>query len=261
LEEAKALLDGKPAPRRGLATVVKVRWVPVALALVAGAAQAQFTSPQQVKFKNTYPWGFSKTAYGVYIGPYTLELQNGLSADPGKMTVDAFCVDFEARVASPWMANINNVETGDLTQTKQYARYLDVTIVRERYRAAAWLAAKMNPGNSNQWWKYHGAIWALMSQGADGSEGDAFDSDDAFWNPFARLSSLNQGYVLEKMNDAMANHGDDVSADWYVISPTSQTPSQEFIMHTNVIPEPETIILLASGLLALGAVAYFKSMV
>jgi hypothetical protein len=63
------------------------------------------------------------------------------------------------------------------------------------------------------------------------------------------------------MNDAMANHGDDVSADWYVISPTSQTPSQEFIMHTNVIPEPETIILLASGLLALGAVAYFRSMV
>jgi hypothetical protein len=34
--------------------------------------------------------------------------------------------------------------------------------------------------------------------------------------------------------------------------------SQEFLVQQSVVPEPETVILLVTGLLAIGAVAYFR---
>jgi len=235
----------------------------VALALLVGTmlpatAQAQFTSPQGVKYLGHSAWGITKTKYGVYIGPYSLELQSGLEGSPGKMTIDAFCVDFENYVAASWTANINNVNTGDLTETRFFQRYGDIAITEQRYRAAAWLAGQMNPGNSDSWWKYHGAVWAMMSTGP---APDTFNSVDKFYNPFKNsLGDWGEGQVTDLVADAVNNHGNFSATGWSVITPTGTPNSQEFITHYNVVPEPGVVILLATGLVVMGAVAYMRSL-
>jgi hypothetical protein len=42
------------------------------------------------------------------------------------------------------------------------------------------------------------------------------------------------------------------------VNATSTSGKQEFLVQQSVVPEPETVILLVTGLLALGAVAYFR---
>ncbi|MDH4044846.1 MAG: PEP-CTERM sorting domain-containing protein, partial [Gemmatimonadota bacterium] len=63
-----------------------------------------------------------------------------------------------------------------------------------------------------------------------------------------------------KLTDAFAELNADPNAvnasEWMVITDASGS-TQEFITR-NVVPEPETIILLVSGLMAIGAVAYFR---
>ncbi len=233
--------------------MARARWVfmGLALALMAGPAQAQYVSPQNVVFKGVSPWGFSQTGYGVYIGPYGLQLMG----EPGQPTVDAFCVDFENYAytgSSGWTANINNLGSGTMSQTRQWATYGNATVVQARYQAAAYLVSKMNPGNAADWWKYHGAAWYVMS-------GPTFTSTDKFYSPFmTKLTATQRAQVLALVNEALNTGYTTVNAaDWAVITPSGVPNSQEFI--TNVVPEPETILLLASGLLALGLVAYVRS--
>lgn len=233
--------------------MARARWafLGLTLALVAGTAQAQYASPQTVKFKGVSPWGFATVAYGVYVGPYALQL----AGEPGQPIIDAFCVDFENYAytgSSGWTANINNLGSGTMSETRQWATYGNASVVQARYQAAAYLVSKMNPGNAADWWKYHGAAWIVMS-------GPTLTSTDKFHSPFmTSLSAAQQAEVLALVNEALnTGYATVNAADWAVITPAGVPNSQEFV--TNVVPEPETILLLASGLLALGIAAYVRS--
>jgi hypothetical protein len=223
------------------------RWLVPALAVaLAAPVAAQYQSPQTVQFRSAN----GPHAFGTVVGPYRLQLMG----EPGQPTIDAFCVDFEHTVRSTWTANITGL-SGDLSGTRQYAIYGNQAVTRARYQAAAWLAQQMMTQPQSSWWRYHGAIWYVTS-------GPTLTSSDAFYSPFNALSSSNETAVrnlaLQALNTGYATVE---SNSWAVITPTNASysgSSQEFITR-NVVPEPASVILLGSGLLVLGLVAYRRS--
>jgi hypothetical protein len=219
---------------------------PALALLVAAPAVAQYQSPQTVRFVSAT----GPSAFGVRVGPYRLQLQG----EPGQPTIDAFCVDFEHNVRSSWTANIVGLN-GDLSSTRQYQIYGNTAVTQARYRAAAYLAQTMLTQPQSTWWRYHGAIWYIMS-------GPTLTSSDAFYSPFNALSSTNENVVRNLALYALNTGYSTVDHNgWAVITPTNygySTSSQEFITR-NVVPEPETVILLGSGLLLLGLVALRRS--
>ncbi|MDH5196843.1 MAG: PEP-CTERM sorting domain-containing protein, partial [Gemmatimonadota bacterium] len=159
---------------------------------------------------------------------------------------DIFCVDYlhHVSVNQTWNATFSNMG-GNLSATYGFARWGDATIAAERYKVAALLSTKFTMSNKTQWGSIHGAIWNLMSDGT-AMQGITTVGGNA----------ASQG----KLTDAFAELNADPNAvnasEWMVITDASGS-TQEFITR-NVVPEPETIILLVSGLMAIGAVAYFR---
>jgi hypothetical protein len=232
------------------------RWLAPALAVtVAAPVAAQYQSPQRVEFRTATPYGnVGPYRFNVYHGPYQLQLMG----EPGQPTIDAFCVDFEHTVQSSWNANIVDM-SGNLSGTRQYSLYGgNETMTRARYQAAAWLAQQMMLAPTDQWWSYHGAIWYVMS-------GPTLTSSDNFYQPFQNLSLSRRGTVRDLAMAALNTGYATVNADeWAVITPTNMSyssSSQEFITRTpgNVVPEPASVVLLGSGLLVLGFMAFRRS--
>jgi hypothetical protein len=211
----------------------------LSLALLAGAAAPAFG--QTFRFDSGTYYS-NPAAWGARVGPY----RGTLLAVPGQPTVDIFCVDYLHTVSNgqSWNATYSNMG-GSLLDTYGYARWGDVDIARERYEVAALLATKFLPGNKSEWGAIHGAIWNLMSDGTAMYGSATVGGDAASQNLLSgAFADVSQG-----------TDGIDPS-DWLIIS-DADVNRQEFITQ-NVVPEPETVILLVTGLLALGAVAYFR---
>jgi hypothetical protein len=234
----------------------------LALALLAGMTVPAAAQTQgKFKFLDGSPYDpqptltvGSRTYYtSIYRGQF-------LSGVPGNPTVDIFCVDFFHSVGTnnEWDAWFSPL-SGNLENTYGMSiRGWDQSTAAQRYRAAAWLATQFGTPDGSyseaekaNWPGLQKTMWSLMGQNAAGTSTafpSALSSD--------QQTLLNNALVNGSQADFVAQ-----SSDWTVISDVNGTATsgkQEFLTQQSVVPEPETVILLVTGLLALGAVAYFR---
>jgi len=168
----------------------------------------------------------------------------------GGTPFDVYSRYFEqALLARPGSVRLTNLAGGDLTTTYGVRfRGWDESIASERYRAAAFLATQISSARPGEARRLELAMWNLMGATDAGGAGSI------------------RGAVQEALLGANAVD----AAQWTIASDVEVAgrSTNEFLVQTmaveqaeqSVVPEPEVIILLASGLLALGAVAYFRGM-
>lgn len=212
------------------------------LLLLVGVAVALATplpAQQRLELTSASPHG-SVTGWGVYVGPYRGMLVN----EPGTPSLDMFCVDFNnaISVGQQWDANFWNL-AGDLSGTRFGAMYQ--AAARLMYRKAAWLASQMdteNLANKSEWKYIHAAMWHTMTC-ASGT-----------CAPSAAVGNADVQHWLN-MADDVQNYGTINLAEWSVVTDVSTVNGvggvQEYLTR-NVVPEPETILLLGTGLLIIG---------
>jgi hypothetical protein len=233
----------------------------LAVGLLAGmvaSAAAQTQGTFKFVSGNPYPTQPKLTVAG---NTYYTSIYRGqfLSGGPTTANVDIFCVDFfhTVSVGNEWDAWFSPL-SGSLDQTYGVRfRDWDQNLAAERYRAAAWLATQFGSPEGGYsttekagWPGLQKTIWSLMGQDVGGTSAfpDAVSAD--------QQTLLNNALANGSASDFIAQ-----TSGWTVISDvnaTSTSGRQEFLVQQSVVPEPEAVILLVTGLLALGAVAYFR---
>jgi len=208
--------------------------IAAASALLAPSARAQ---TEQLKFVDGSGVGFN----GVQVGPY----RGMLLSEPGSPTIDIYCVDYlhEITVNTVWTANESSL-AGNLSKTRlgegfgvSGISWYGADDVFTRYRKAAWLTTQFAIQNTSAWGGIHSAIWLLTTPNYSTNLPSAFVSAAAYW-----ITQANANYTTIDPNS-------------YVILTDVNTTGftngvQEYLM---VTPEPQTIVLLGSGIAVLYA--------
>ena len=232
----------------------------VASILLAGSLQAQ-TATGQVKWAGVNgAWGLfgnngTSASWAVYTSPYRAQFMipgnNPASAllppsgtDAFGPVSDIFCVDFNhASNTGTYNAMFTNLgsnafDVGRTTKNSSITKYLAAASLAEKIQRKEAPVGLLN-----------GAIWKIMS------------GQPTYW-----FDGSNWVDVTSTANDALTTGWKSVNAsNWVVVTEGTVTPSkmttfgdhQEYI--TQVTPEPATLLLLGTGLLAtLMAAAAFK---
>ncbi len=232
-----------------------------ALGLVSASLRAQTaTGTMRLSGVNSNSGCYSTSSSGsggecVYTDPYFAQFANlsthsslvpaGGGATFGP-TADVFCVDFfhnatVGQTGSVYLTNLGNLGAGWLGT---YTRSTSL----EKYLESAWLAQQIDVvgANTRAGLEISGAIWQIMSgtpfyRQAGGSwYNNYLNTGIKYWRDLAVANWT--GTSEQGVN----------ASEWVVVTPTNLSDAnstQEFI--TQVTPEPETMILLGTGLLVM----------
>jgi len=232
----------------------------IGLQPLAADAQVFNGTPFDVEFLRFVSGSGVNGTYGVQVGPYegrflgddATAVVNAGVADQIERSVSTlpfalYCVDFEHYATnSNGLVNVSMVG-GDLSNTRlgSFATYQRTAYLSSLFDGwtehQAVLASAFGGtwSQSTVWSGLHAAIW--NTTGSNPSLGSA--------------TEVARNYFLSAAND---NAGDFDTSGWYVLSeadlPLSDRGSgQEFLIRTvtTSVPEPSTILLMATGLLLL----------
>ena len=191
--------------------------------------------------------------YGSSYGPYKAWVDPSSFPNPGVLPgdnrIDVFCVDYLHRIyiGEEWNVHYTQVsdEAGINSQTMwgQYGDFSwddeflpDVFTAQVRYQQAAWLATQFTMDNTGEWRDIHTAMWHVFNHSIPT---DPWGDSEGWWTA-ARLASNYQTVNMDY---------------WHVITPDGQEGvitdnrlGQEYL--TYVTPEPATIFLMGTGLVA-----------
>jgi hypothetical protein len=204
------------------------------LASVAASADAQ-----NIQFQTQKP-NPAVTAFGYYVGPFT----GTLISDPTRPTIDLFCLDVmnQVQFGQKWTAVFTNLANGNLASTRHGAANV------LNYKKAAWLTSQYAVTSTSQWGGIQAAVWNLFNPGnPNGGTNAGNTGHEAYWlaqaNAFANSNAFNTfDYSRYTIVTDVNGIGQRVGG-------------VQGFMTTTVTPEPETYLLMGTGLLALLGVA------
>jgi hypothetical protein len=213
----------------------------LAMAPATVSAQLFAPVPQAVEYLNFVTGSGVGGTFGVQVGPYVGEF---LTTPGGTVTSPQFslyCVDYTHFAKDQW-TNTSSLATSSDGSGLSLTRLGTGTTSFARYRQAAYLSSLFDSWNTlgfgtdqkTVWSGIHAAIWSVTS-GTDVGSGSTLTIRNAL---------LTGTWAAEAA-------GYDAST-WYVLTPqnmTYSTSGQEFLVRTARVPEPSTLLLMASGLL------------
>lgn len=205
-----------------------------AAVIVLTGANVQAQSQGQIKFQPSAPTP-AVTAFGYYVGPFW----GTVVSDPTKPVIDLYCVDVLNQInwGHTWTANFTSLGGTDFSLTRQPTKVA-------QYKQAAYLASmyRSNGVTTAQWGGIQAAIWNLLNPGnPNGGTNAASTTSEAYW-----LAQASSWY-----NSAQSQSFD--FSRWTVVTQTTAAGhrqgygTQEFLT-TGITPEPETWVLMGTGL-------------
>ncbi len=224
--------------------------------LLAQPVAAQNIAPAlpdqgEVQYSYDYPGQYVKASWnGVYVGPYEGTLL-AIGADPTNAAISLYCVDF-LHYAMPGKivtASVSNIGGGDTSLARLgaggLASYKKAAFLSSLFQSYASIAGFSGLTQAQAWSGIHAAIWYFTS-------GSGPYTGDAWWGAFRSYAD----------NNYLGYGGYD---QWSVLTTKSVAnsriqDSQEFLVQTpgfptiteippTVTPEPQTYVLLFSGLI------------
>jgi hypothetical protein len=165
--------------------------------------------------------------FGYYVGP-----DNGtINGDP----VTLYSVDFANAVhlGEIWRADLTSLAGGDLSNTR-YGGIVGPPDGQQLYEEAAWLTTQY-ASNLDDYGDIQTTIWQLFDPNAPAPS-------SGYW-----LQMAEDNYTSLDLNDF------DVVTNLAPVHPTGQV--QEYIIDPPSVPEPSSLVLLLTTLLALAFVA------
>ena len=215
--------------------------------LLSGAA-SQALAQEKFKFMSG-PYAGLPIAFGSYVGRYTATAQSR----PGSPTIDIYCIDYinDANFGATWYANITNLGAG-VVLDKTRRNNGNLASALDTYRKAAWLTSHYSttPMTSAGWGNLQAAVWELFNPGSpNGGTNASTVGTEAWW--------------LAQVNTFRANTTAWNAYEWGKYSVITDKNSigrqsggfQEFVTTAELAPEPATFVMLATGLVIVGAAA------
>jgi hypothetical protein len=218
----------------------------------------------------------------VLIGPYTGTITSG---NPTIPQITLYCVDFSHEVSAgqTWTANVTDLGSATSDASLGDTRLLNTPLSSggdnpaltgdsfARYSQAAYLASLFSSWSdyatggadpltysggsfATQQDVYSGisaAIWTIMTYGFPGSFGGEITN-----------TALAAAMAAPFVTMAQTNYANFDLSGWSILTDAAvvngQPGTQEFLVRTTVTPEPQTYLLLLSGLIVVFAVSWWR---
>jgi hypothetical protein len=183
-----------------------------------------------------------------YVSPYNGVMNPGTSS---AQQVVLFCDDInnEVTFGQTWTANVTSLASGVFTNTRygngSINPNLGSTNPQVLYEEAAWLVTQFASNPSDYVTLQH-ALWDLMTPGAEPTGVANGDVDGVTVGQWLALAGLNYTSINPADFEILTNIGCASGTNTPCLAYSGQV--QEFIIRT---PEPSSLALLVSGMLAL----------
>ncbi len=161
--------------------------------------------------------------FGYYVGPY----YGTINGSP----VTLYCVDFanEVYFGESWQANLTPLTSGDLSNTR-FGGIVGPPDGRQLYEEAAWLTTQY-ASNPNSYGDIQATIWQLFDPNAP-------TPSSGYW---LQMAENNYTSLDFSRYDLVTNLGP--------VTATGQV--QEFLIDPAPVPEPSSLVLFLTTILAL----------